>query len=384
MKMKKLTALGLCLVLAGGSVLTGCGGSDTSATAEPSETEAAGETAAASGEEGLSEENLQTDVTTSDLVLTREDEPIASYTPQKDTYEIYATYKLVHAWYDTIKIGVDKAVEEYAQQGITINVDWNAPTVPSGEDQVSRIEAGIAKDPDVIAIDLSDPELAVSAINEAESMGIPVLLFASADAPADADCQRTAFIGTNNNVGDARELAKAICDEIGDEGEVALLTGTIGAANHEERNEGFYAELEEHPNVTIVDEQRDEDLVEKATQITETFIQKYPDLKAILCNNMSNPVGAAAAVADAGKSGEILIGAYDHDRRTLEYLADGTIYCSVIQNCIDMGYWMVKTAVMMADGLEPGEDTYPEVYDTGSTIIYQEDAQEWIERLYGE
>ena len=96
----------------------------------------------------------------------RQDEPIASYEPKEDSYYIYCTYKLVHAWYDTIKIGVDKAVEEYAEQGIEIKLDWNAPTEQSGEDQVNRIEAGIAKNPAVIAVDISDPELAVSAINE--------------------------------------------------------------------------------------------------------------------------------------------------------------------------------------------------------------------------
>ena len=185
-------------------------------------------------------------------------------------------------------------------------------------------------------------------------------------------------------MGDAEALTAEICKAIDDEGQIAILSGTIGAANHELRLDGFDSELAKHPNIEVVDSQRDEDFVEKATQITETFIQKYPDLKAILCNNMSNPVGAAVAVKDAGKTGEILIGAYDHDRRTLEALKEGVIYCSVIQNCIDMGYWMVKTAVMMADGLEPGADTYPEVYDTGSTIIFQDDADEWIQKLYGE
>ena len=374
---KKIMSLILCVTLVFG--LAACG----SASDGEQSSGDAGKEKSSSAESG-SNKNLQTDVTTTNLVLDRSEEPIASYEPKKDSYYIYCTYKLVHAWYDTIKIGVDKAVEEYAKQGIEIKLDWNAPTEPSGEDQVNRIEAGIAKNPDVIAVDLSDPELAVSAINESEDAGIPVLLYASADEAPDAGCKRTAFIGTNDNVGDAEALTAEICKAIGDEGQIAILSGTIGAANHELRLDGFDSELEKHPNIEVVDSQRDEDFVEKATQITETFIQKYPELKAILCNNMSNPVGAAVAVKDAGKTGEILIGAYDHDRRTLEALKAGFIYCSVIQNCIDMGYWMVKTAVMMADGLEPGADTYPEVYDTGSTIIFQDDADEWIQKLYGE
>lgn len=372
MMKNRIISIILCVGLVFG--LVACGNNNSSGSSGGDE---------GSGSSGSSK-NLQTEVKSTDLVLERTDEPIASYEPKKDSYYIYATYKLVHAWYDTIKIGIDKAIEEYAQQGIEVKLDWNAPTEPSGEDQVSRIEAGIAKKPDIIAVDLSDPELAVSAINDSEDAGIPVLIFASADTDPASGCKRTAFIGTNDNVRDAENLTTEICKAIDDEGEVAILSGTIGAANHELRLEGFDNELAKHPNIKVVDSQRDEDFVEKATQITENYIQKYPDLKAILCNNMSNPVGAAVAVKDAGKSGEILIGAYDHDRRTLEALQEGTIYCSVIQNCIDMGYWMVKTGVMMADGLEPGDDTYPEIYDTGSTIIFQDDAEEWIKKLYGE
>ena len=95
--------------------------------------------------------------------------------------------------------------------------------------------------------------------------------------------------------------------------------------------------------------------------------------------------GKGLSEAEAARRlGDCLLYTSDHDRRTLEALKEGVIYCSVIQNCIDMGYWMVKTAVMMADGLEPGADTYPEVYDTGSTIIFQDDADEWIQKLYAE
>ena len=33
---------------------------------------------------------------------------------KKDEYKIYCTYKLVHAWYDAIEVGVKAAVEDFA------------------------------------------------------------------------------------------------------------------------------------------------------------------------------------------------------------------------------------------------------------------------------
>ena len=94
---------------------------------------------------------------------------------------------------------------------------------------------------------------------------------------------------------------------------------------------------------------------------------------------MSNPVGACQAVKDAGKSGEIVIGGMDHDLRSLEYLKDGTLYVAQVQNCYDMGYKLIYNAVKTIDGEEVEEST-----DVGSTSVYAEDADKYIEMLYGE
>ena len=153
----------------------------------------------------------------------------------------------------------------------------------------------------------------------------------------------------------------------------------MGAASHEERLEGFKNTIAQYPDIEIVDEQRDDDSVEKAISITESWLQAYPDLGGILCNNMSNPVGACQAVKDAGKSGDIVIGGMDHDLRTLEYLKDGTLYVAQVQNCYDMGYKLIYDAVMTIDG-----ETVEESTNVGSTSVFADDADKYIEMLYGD
>ena len=161
--------------------------------------------------------------------------------------------------------------------------------------------------------------------------------------------------------------------------QVAFLSGTIGATSHESRLQAFKDEAEKY-DVEVVDEQRDDDMVENAITITEAWLQAYPDLGGILCNNMSNPVGACQAVADAGKSGDIVIGGMDHDLRTLNYLEDGTLYVACIQNCYDMGYKAIYEAVKCIDGEKPTE----EVTDVGSSLAYQKDAQKYIDMLFAD
>ena len=98
---------------------------------------------------------------------------------------------------------------------------------------------------------------------------------------------------------------------------------------------------------------------------------------------MSNPVGAAQAVVDAGKEDQITIVGMDHDQRALEYLRDGVIYALGVQDCYSMGFDTIQVAIKIADGLEPGDDTYPEQTEEKTTIVYQADAQTMLDTLYG-
>ena len=69
----------------------------------------------------------------------------------------------------------------------------------------------------------------------------------------------------------------------------------------------------------------------------------------------------------------------DHDLRTLEYLKDGTLYVAQVQNCYDMGYKMIWNAVKTIDG-----ETVEEVTDVGSSSVYADQAQEFIDMLFAD
>ena len=348
------------MALAGG-ILTGCSNSNNQTT----------EAAATTVNESTTAQSTQTGKT--DLADTGFD---TSYVPQRETYKIYCTYKNIHSWYDAIEAGVKAAVSDFEAKGVTVDYEWYAPIEPDAVDQVNSIETAVGQGWDLIAVDVNQPETTIPAINAAVEAGIPVATFASSDLP---DSKRAFFVGNNDNYGDGAALAEAVAEKMGGKGQIAILSGTIGAASHEERLKAFYDVLEKYPEIEIVDEQRDNDFVEKAIQITESWMQAYPDLGGILCNNMSNPVGACQAVADAGKTGQITIGGMDHDLRTFNYLKDGNLYVAQVQNCYDMGYKMVYNAVKTIDG----EEVEP-IINVGSTSVLQDEADKYIGLLYGE
>ena len=177
-------------------------------------------------------------------------------------------------------------------------------------------------------------------------------------------------------------MLKSLRKKIDYKGQIAALGGTIGAPCHEDRIAGFNDVMAKYPDIEVVEIQYDNDQVEQALTYTEGFLQKYPDLKGIFCNNMSNPIGAAQAVEDAGKTGQIVLVGMDHDKRALEYLRDGVITALGVQDCFKMGFDTIQVAVKIADGVMPGDDTYPEQTEEQTTIVYQDGAQDLLDKLY--
>lgn len=355
----KKKVVSLLMVMAMVLAMVGCGSKGDEASSSDSKGKTEGTKEEAANAKALADQNFDT-----------------NYEPKKDEYKIYCTYKLVHAWYDAIEVGVKAAAEDFKQKGVNIDYEWYAPVEPDAVDQVNSIETAVGQGYDLVAVDVNQIETTQPAVDSAVDAGVKVALFASSDIP---DSKRSFFVGNNDNYGDGAAIAEAVCEKMGKKGEIAFLSGTIGASSHEQRLEAFYDTVKKYPDIKVVDDQRDNDFVEKAIQITESWMQAYPDLGGILCNNMSNPVGACQAVKDAGKSGKVVIGGMDHDLRTFNYLEDGTLYVAQVQNCYDMGYKLIYNAVKTIDG-----EKVDEITDVGSTSVYQDQAEEYIGMLFGD
>jgi ribose transport system substrate-binding protein len=139
--------------------------------------------------------------------------------------------------------------------------------------------------------------------------------------------------------------------------------------------------IAKYPDMEIVAVEYDQDSITLAHDLTITILEQHEDLAGLICCNMSNPVGAARAVRETGRS--VAIVGMDHDREALHFLKDGVIYCLGVQDCYSIGFDTLQVAVKIADGVLPGT-VYPEKTEERATIIYQKDAETILEMLYGE
>jgi len=274
----------------------------------------------------------------------------SDYTPAKTEYNLVFIPKLVHTWYEDVKKGIDVAVAELAEKGVTVNYVWDAPADAVVTDQIAKMEANAAAQPDGISVAVIDPSATTAVINELIAAGIHVSTF-DVDAP---DSDREFYCGHSTNYQDGWDIAAKMADKLGGEGQVGILSGSLSAQNHIDRVQGFKDCLaQEYPNIEVVDEQPDNDSVEDALAITEGYISTYPDLKAVFGCNGAAPNGAARAVIDAGKSGDIIVVGMAEDAEAAGYVRDGVMYVTLKQKVPSYGYNSVYNMIMIADGVGP-------------------------------
>ena len=243
-------------------------------------------------------------------------------------------------------------------------------------EEVTALEQVIAKKPAGIAITCINPNALAIPIKKAIESGIPVVTF-DADSP---ESGRYSFLGTDNESAGII-AAKALNDQIDTEGgEVAIIT-LPGQKNHEERAEGFKKALEEkYKKLKLVQVANGKsDQVESAKVIAEV-IQSHPNIKGIFCTDATGGVGAAAAVKEAGKVGQVKIASFDTDKGTLDAIKAEVISASISQGTYSMGYqsmnflYQVKHGLVKQTGDWENRDKNPLPYlvNTGVSIVTKE------------
>lgn len=273
--------------------------------------------------------------------------------------------KVIHPWYDVVAEGGQFAVDELAKQGITVNMIWDQPPAADVADQNQRIEANIGRQPDGLAVACLDQATNTQLLREAKEAGLNVYTFNSF-------CdEEFPFVGQRDSYGDGFDLGKYLAEHLGGKGKVGVLSGSLTATDHVERIKGFKDALKDFPEMEIVFEQPDNDVLEEAVTLTENALQAHPDIAGFFGSNASNPIGAARAVKNAGKSGEVAIVGMDDLPEAVDFVCDGTITALKAQRQWDIGYWAVKYMVAMNEN-----HTYPMDHNTGSRFITKDDCSQ--------
>lgn len=258
-----------------------------------------------------------------------------------------------------------------------ITIELQGPAEWDASLQARTIEQLIARRIDGIVVTAGEANTLIPAIDKAIAAGIPVVTFDS-DSPGS---RRLAFVGTNNyNAG--RTAGKAMAEWLGGAGEVGISTFP-GPDHLKRRVDGFTDALKEFaPNVRITATVNDEGDVARAESQITAMLQANPGITGIFCAHGNPGPGAAAAVRNMKRQGQVQIMAFDFGTPVIELIERGEIKGTVGQNPYLMGYMgmLLVYAARHPSGVPTGRPRFgpvPEMIDTGVRILYRDDVSRY-------
>lgn len=219
---------------------------------------------------------------------------------------------------------------------------------PSQEQDVERqnelLEEAIEKKPDAILISPSSFDESNELLKEAKQQGIVVTFV---DSYTGDDIQDLTVATDNLEVG--RELGRYARNLVDEDGKIAIVSHVKGVSTAMEREEGFREGLGDYAD-NIVEVVYCDSLFDKAYELTQELMKKYPDLQMIAGMNEYSSVGAARAVKDAEAGNRIKVVGVDSSTEAVQLMEQGIFKCLVVQKAFKMGYMGVRETVKLLNG----------------------------------
>ncbi len=355
MKKRFLAVLMVASMTAG---LAACGGSSSSGSSSTTAAAGGAEASADSGAQAVEEEAEDEGFNPDEAedAMTIEDLRAANGTEVKVASGLtlgVVEKSLSNEFWRTLEEGYEKAAED---SGVEIIV--KATTDESDETgQQTMTETLVNQGVDALMMSpISDSNLtaAVENANNADIVTVNVNdgLIAEADYYVGPEAYQNG------------QLAAAwISEKLGDEGQVAIVVGMAKAFAARQRTAGFKDWIaDNNSGLEIVAEQNADWDRQKSKELASTWIQQYPDLKAIFCNNDDMALGVVEAVQEV--DADILVVGVDGIGEAYDSIRAGKLDATVDS----FPYYMAQVATECTLRVLAGEEV-PSVVHTPQALI---------------
>ena len=245
--------------------------------------------------------------------------------------------------------GVDEALEELGGSN-----QINGPTDASASSQIAIINAAVQKKPDAIIIAGNDPDAVAPALKQAAQRDVKVVAMDS-DVAADA---RSVFVNqvTTELVG--KNQVESIAKQIGNKGEIAILSATANATNQNAWIDVMKEELKkpEYKDIKLVKVAYGDDDDQKSFQEMQGLIQAYPNLKGVISPTTVGVAAAARYLSTSPQKGKVKLTGLGFPNQMRKFVKDGTVEQFQLWVPKDVGYLAGQAAAALAAGRITGAE----------------------------
>lgn len=123
---------------------------------------------------------------------------------------------------------------------------------------------------------------------------------------------------------------------------IVTINGTQGASAQLGRTEGFARYLERNSNWELLAQECGDFTEYGGRMVMEKYLEAYPDIDVVVCQNDNEALGACAALEEAGVSygtdGDVILISFDATRAGLEAVLEGKIHADFECNPLSPPY----------------------------------------------
>ena len=274
-----------------------------------------------------------------------------------------------------MKAGIE---EEAKALGVKVDI-FAAQSEDDTAGQLTIFENCLTKNYKAIGVAPLSPTNLINGIVQANQNGIYVM---NIDEKIDISTLRNAggsviAFATTDNVAVGEKGANFIISKLGENGgDVAIIEGKAGNASGESRKTGATNAFKKAAKIKLVASQPADWDRQKALDTATSYIQMYPNLRAIYCCNDTMALGALQAVINADKLGKIIVVGTDGSAEALESIKAGQLDATVAQDPAKIGATSLRQmvdAVKNKPKIDPNKE--PKMIPVDSYIVTKENAK---------
>lgn len=245
---------------------------------------------------------------------------------------------LNNPFFVTMQEGAEQRAEALGHELIVLD---------SGNDaarELSNVEDALSRDIDLLLMNPTDSDAAVSSVRSANARNVPVITL-----DRSANGGRVAAHIASDNVAGGQLAGGFIAEQLGGEGQVVQLEGVPGASATRDRGEGFMAAVEAAPGLELVASQPANFNRTEGLNVMENLLQAHPDIQAVFAQNDEMALGAQRALQAGGNDDVILVG-FDGTDAGVQAVKDGLMDATIAQRPALIGALGINTADALLKG----------------------------------
>ena len=331
--MNRKMAAGLAVTASALAALTACSSSSSSSSAAASAPASSASSAASPSSSAAAPVSLNGSLSFNQSALTKLDAALVAALKGKNLSAVNIAM-VVNVAADYWKAGQVGFLAGCKAIGLpSSHCTYFAP--PNGKltEQTSELETLRSQGITGYSISAIDPASAKGTIATDMSKGIFVLPI---DSPLPGTAAAGLYLGTPNETA-GYQAGLAMKQLLNGTGKVAILVGSLTAANATQRIAGFEQAIA-GTNIQVVQKVNDNLSASTAQSDAETILANNPDVNGLYGVYSYDGPALAQAVQSAKKTGQVSIVSDDSDAQTLSFINSGVIGGTVVQMPYQQGY----------------------------------------------